>query len=125
MFLMVSKNLILFFRHKILNMLTKNPPFTKNMESPLCNEALVDQLWKLMNSGKAAVAFKVYYCNIFILVLKELWLFFFLSFFFFKENTSQTHLPSQWWGWYTFAHRVIEETKILMHVKGSQMFKEL
>lgn len=39
-------------RHKILNMLTKNPPFTKNMESPLCNEALVDQLWKLMNSGK-------------------------------------------------------------------------
>lgn len=42
----------LSFRHKILNMLTKNPPFTKNMESPLCNEALVDQLWKLMNSGK-------------------------------------------------------------------------
>lgn len=40
-----------FFRHKILDMLTKNPPFTKNMESPLCNEALVDQLWKLMNSG--------------------------------------------------------------------------
>ena len=83
MFLMVSKNLILFFRHKILNMLTKNPPFTKNMESPLCNEALVDQLWKLMNSGKAAVAFKVYYCNIFILVLKELWLFFFFVLFFF------------------------------------------
>lgn len=40
-----------YFRHKILDMLTKNPPFTKNMESPLCNEALVDQLWKLMNSG--------------------------------------------------------------------------
>ena len=39
-------------------MLTKNPPFTKNMESPLCNEALVDQLWKLMNSGETAVAFK-------------------------------------------------------------------
>lgn len=39
-------------------MLTKNPPFTKSMESPLCNEALVDQLWKLMNSGKRAVAFK-------------------------------------------------------------------
>ena len=38
-------------------MLTKNPPFTKSMESPLCNEALVDQLWKLMNSGKRAVAF--------------------------------------------------------------------
>lgn len=50
-------NFSLSFRHKILNMLTKNPPFTKNMESPLCNEALVDQLWKLMNSGKTAVAF--------------------------------------------------------------------
>lgn len=47
----------LSFRHKILNMLTKNPPFTKNMESPLCNEALVDQLWKLMNSGETAMAF--------------------------------------------------------------------
>ena len=45
-------DLSLSFRHKILNMLTKNPPFTKNMESPLCNEALVDQLWKLMNSGR-------------------------------------------------------------------------
>lgn len=50
----------LSFRHKILNMLTKNPPFTKNMESPLCNEALVDQLWKLMNSGETAVAFKIF-----------------------------------------------------------------
>lgn len=49
-------NFSLSFRHKILNMLTKNPPFTKNMESPLCNEALVDQLWKLMNSGKTAMA---------------------------------------------------------------------
>uniref|UniRef100_A0A8C8LXA3 Transcription initiation factor TFIID subunit 2 n=1 Tax=Oncorhynchus tshawytscha TaxID=74940 RepID=A0A8C8LXA3_ONCTS len=37
--------------HKILSMLGKNPPFTKAAESPLCNEALVDQLWKLMNSG--------------------------------------------------------------------------
>ena len=50
-------------------MLTKNPPFTKSMESPLCNEALVDQLWKLMNSGKRAVAF---------------------FFFFFKETTYHT-----------------------------------
>ena len=50
-------------------MLTKNPPFTKSMESPLCNEALVDQLWKLMNSGKRAVAFKkaFYYWSVFIL----------------------------------------------------------
>ena len=51
-------------------MLTKNPPFTKSMESPLCNEALVDQLWKLMNSGKRAVAFKkaFYYWRSFILL---------------------------------------------------------
>ncbi|CAH2285827.1 transcription initiation factor TFIID subunit 2 isoform X1 [Pelobates cultripes] len=40
-----------YIRHKIFYMLSKNPPFTKSMESPLCNEALVDQLWKLMNSG--------------------------------------------------------------------------
>lgn len=33
-------------------MLSRNPPFTKAAESPLCTEALVDQLWKLMNSGK-------------------------------------------------------------------------
>ena len=39
-------------RHKILSMLCKNPPFTKTTDSPLCNEALVDQLWKLMNSGE-------------------------------------------------------------------------
>uniref|UniRef100_A0A3Q2XJK1 Transcription initiation factor TFIID subunit 2 n=1 Tax=Hippocampus comes TaxID=109280 RepID=A0A3Q2XJK1_HIPCM len=37
--------------HKILAMLCKNPPFTKTTESAICNEALVDQLWKLMNSG--------------------------------------------------------------------------
>ncbi|KAF7246909.1 Transcription initiation factor TFIID subunit 2 [Varanus komodoensis] len=48
---MVQNDPVPYIRHKILNMLTKNPPFTKNMESPLCNEALVDQLWKLMNSG--------------------------------------------------------------------------
>ena len=55
----VKINLFSFdsYRHKILNMLTKNPPFTKNMESPLCNEALVDQLWKLMNSGKSVMTF--------------------------------------------------------------------
>lgn len=39
-------------RHKILGLLCKNPPFTKNTDSTLCNEALVDQLWKLMNSGR-------------------------------------------------------------------------
>lgn len=49
-------------RHKILGMLCKNPPFTKTTDpappftkttdSALCNEALVDQLWKLMNSGE-------------------------------------------------------------------------
>lgn len=39
-------------RHKILSMLCKNPPFTKASDSSLCNEALVDQLWKLMNSGE-------------------------------------------------------------------------
>ncbi|TRZ16722.1 hypothetical protein HGM15179_010371 [Zosterops borbonicus] len=48
---MVQNDPVPYIRHKILDMLTKNPPFTKNMESPLCNEALVDQLWKLMNSG--------------------------------------------------------------------------
>lgn len=48
---MVQNDPVPYVRHKILNMLTKNPPFTKSMESPLCNEALVDQLWKLMNSG--------------------------------------------------------------------------
>ena len=63
-------------------MLTKNPPFTKNMESPLCNEALVDQLWKLMNSGKTAVAFKNFFITgVFsfynrLSILKELWLIF-------------------------------------------------
>ncbi|XP_049585994.1 transcription initiation factor TFIID subunit 2 isoform X1 [Syngnathus scovelli] len=40
-----------YVRHKILAMLSKNPPFTKTTESAICNEALVDQLWKLMNSG--------------------------------------------------------------------------
>lgn len=40
------------FRHEILSMLAKNPPFTKAADSLLCNEALVDQLWKLMNSGR-------------------------------------------------------------------------
>lgn len=39
-------------RHKILGMLCKNPPFNKTTDSALCNEALVDQLWKLMNSGE-------------------------------------------------------------------------
>ncbi|KAK1332006.1 hypothetical protein QTO34_007683 [Cnephaeus nilssonii] len=48
---MIQNDPVPYVRHKILHMLTKNPPFTKNMESPLCNEALVDQLWKLMNSG--------------------------------------------------------------------------
>uniref|UniRef100_A0AC11BG43 TATA-box binding protein associated factor 2 n=1 Tax=Ovis aries TaxID=9940 RepID=A0AC11BG43_SHEEP len=48
---MIQNDPVPYVRHKILNMLTKNPPFTKSMESPLCNEALVDQLWKLMNSG--------------------------------------------------------------------------
>ncbi|XP_061737606.1 transcription initiation factor TFIID subunit 2 isoform X2 [Nerophis ophidion] len=42
-----------YVRHKILAMLCKNPPFTKKTESTLCDEALVDQLWKLMNSGTA------------------------------------------------------------------------
>lgn len=60
----------IFFRHKILDMLTKNPPFTKNMESPLCNEALVDQLWKLMNSGW-----------VFVCCLVVLLFFFIVSFF--------------------------------------------
>ncbi|KAM4864852.1 LOW QUALITY PROTEIN: transcription initiation factor TFIID subunit 2-like, partial [Thomomys bottae] len=48
---MIQNDPVPYVRHKILNMVTKNPPFMKNMESPLCNEALVDQLWKLMNSG--------------------------------------------------------------------------
>uniref|UniRef100_A0A5F8GKX7 Transcription initiation factor TFIID subunit 2 n=1 Tax=Monodelphis domestica TaxID=13616 RepID=A0A5F8GKX7_MONDO len=48
---MIQNDPVPYVRHKILNMLTRNPPFTKNMDSPLCNEALVDQLWKLMNSG--------------------------------------------------------------------------
>uniref|UniRef100_A0A8C2UU57 Transcription initiation factor TFIID subunit 2 n=1 Tax=Chinchilla lanigera TaxID=34839 RepID=A0A8C2UU57_CHILA len=48
---MIQNDPVPYVRHKILNMLTKHPPFTKNMESPLCNEALLDQLWKLMNSG--------------------------------------------------------------------------
>ncbi|KAE8599565.1 hypothetical protein XENTR_v10017233 [Xenopus tropicalis] len=48
---MAQNDPVPYIRHKIFYMLSKNPPFTKNMESPLCNEALVDQLWKLMNSG--------------------------------------------------------------------------
>ncbi|XP_038851137.1 transcription initiation factor TFIID subunit 2 [Salvelinus fontinalis] len=48
---MVQNDPAHYVRHKILSMLGKNPPFTKAAESPLCNEALVDQLWKLMNSG--------------------------------------------------------------------------
>ncbi|XP_048220089.1 LOW QUALITY PROTEIN: transcription initiation factor TFIID subunit 2-like [Perognathus longimembris pacificus] len=48
---MVQNDPVPYVKHKILRMLTENPPFTKNMASPLGNEALVDQLWKLMNSG--------------------------------------------------------------------------
>lgn len=47
-----------YFRHEILSMLAKNPPFTKAADSSLCNEALVDQLWKLMNSGKTYIFIK-------------------------------------------------------------------
>ncbi|RXM35692.1 hypothetical protein EOD39_3948 [Acipenser ruthenus] len=47
---MVQNDPVHYIRHKILSMLAKNPPFTKMSESSLCNEALVDQLWKLMNS---------------------------------------------------------------------------
>ncbi|XP_041045460.1 transcription initiation factor TFIID subunit 2 isoform X5 [Carcharodon carcharias] len=48
---LVQNDAVPYIRHKVLSMLNKNPPFTKNADSPLCNEALVDQLWKLMNSG--------------------------------------------------------------------------
>uniref|UniRef100_A0A4W3IXE3 Transcription initiation factor TFIID subunit 2 n=1 Tax=Callorhinchus milii TaxID=7868 RepID=A0A4W3IXE3_CALMI len=48
---LVQNDPVPYIRHKVLSMLNKNPPFTKSAESPLCNEALVDQLWKLMNSG--------------------------------------------------------------------------
>uniref|UniRef100_A0A8B9HQ24 Transcription initiation factor TFIID 150 kDa subunit n=1 Tax=Astyanax mexicanus TaxID=7994 RepID=A0A8B9HQ24_ASTMX len=48
---MVQNDPIHYVRHKILSLLAKNPPFTRAAESSLCNEALVDQLWKLMNSG--------------------------------------------------------------------------
>eukprot|EP00063_Salmo_salar_P066273 XP_014041108.1 PREDICTED: transcription initiation factor TFIID subunit 2-like [Salmo salar] len=55
---MVQNDPAHYIRHKILSMLGKNPPFTKAAESPLCNEALVDQLWKLMNSGETLVHLK-------------------------------------------------------------------
>ncbi|KAJ1193875.1 hypothetical protein NDU88_003171 [Pleurodeles waltl] len=48
---MAQNDPVPYIRHKILSKLTKNPPFTKNTDTPLCNEALVDQLWNLMNSG--------------------------------------------------------------------------
>ncbi|PWA22538.1 hypothetical protein CCH79_00018170 [Gambusia affinis] len=47
---MVQSDPVHYVRHEILGMLCKNPPFTKSADSGLCNEALVDQLWKLMNS---------------------------------------------------------------------------
>uniref|UniRef100_A0A672LV18 Transcription initiation factor TFIID subunit 2 n=1 Tax=Sinocyclocheilus grahami TaxID=75366 RepID=A0A672LV18_SINGR len=49
---LVHNDPVHYIRHEILSMLAKNPPFTKAADSLLCNEALVDQLWKLMNSGR-------------------------------------------------------------------------
>ena len=44
--------LLAVFRHRILRMLTINPPFKKLdlLPSPLNTEALVEQLWKMMKS---------------------------------------------------------------------------
>ncbi|KAJ0065829.1 hypothetical protein NL108_000053, partial [Boleophthalmus pectinirostris] len=50
---MVQNDPVHYVRHRILGMLCKNPPFTRTSDSVLCNEALVDQLWKLMNSDNA------------------------------------------------------------------------
>ncbi|XP_070555415.1 transcription initiation factor TFIID subunit 2-like [Ptychodera flava] len=47
----VEKDPVPYIRHAVLKMLTKNPPFSKKDESPLSNEALVERLWSLMNSG--------------------------------------------------------------------------
>ncbi|MGH0158356.1 UNVERIFIED_CONTAM: hypothetical protein FKN15_060643 [Acipenser sinensis] len=56
---MVQNDPVPYIRHKILSMLAKNPPFTKMSASSFCNEALVDQLWKLMNSGERATTVNV------------------------------------------------------------------
>lgn len=40
-----------FVRHKALEMLCQNPPFRRGEESLLNTEALVNRLWKLMNSS--------------------------------------------------------------------------
>lgn len=46
---MIQNDPVPYVRHKILHMLTVNPPFIKNMESPLCNEALMDQRYNSWN----------------------------------------------------------------------------
>ncbi|XP_077993072.1 transcription initiation factor TFIID subunit 2-like [Glandiceps talaboti] len=47
----VESDPVPYIRHGVLEMLTINPPFTKKDESLLSNEALVERLWSLMNSG--------------------------------------------------------------------------
>lgn len=41
----------IYIRHRILEMLIKKPPFNRGESSPLNTEALVDRLWKIMNTG--------------------------------------------------------------------------
>uniref|UniRef100_UPI00358F3A99 transcription initiation factor TFIID subunit 2 isoform X2 n=1 Tax=Myxine glutinosa TaxID=7769 RepID=UPI00358F3A99 len=50
---LVQNDPVSFVRHKILTMLIEEPPLFRKSESTLCTEALVDQLWKLINSGTA------------------------------------------------------------------------
>ncbi|XP_071965911.1 transcription initiation factor TFIID subunit 2-like [Antedon mediterranea] len=47
----VEQDPVPYVRHKVLRMLIKNPPFKHKSTSPLCNEALVERIWALMNSG--------------------------------------------------------------------------
>lgn len=58
-------------RHEILGLLCKNPPFTKTTDSALCNEALVDQLWKLMNSGETHTPIPVQFMKDILLSLGQ------------------------------------------------------
>nr|XP_032810604.1 transcription initiation factor TFIID subunit 2 [Petromyzon marinus] len=55
---LVHTDPIPYIRHKILSMMIRVPPFARGSDSPLCSEALVDNLWKLMNSGTQARACK-------------------------------------------------------------------
>ena len=50
LFALVERDPVPFVRHKLLRMLVDNPPFDKNKANTNDTHALVERLWKLMNS---------------------------------------------------------------------------